>query len=68
MVCSRFPPVVSVLFVLAVEDPKALTSKVLSRFYFSIVSNVIKHLLDNNHFEEGNDKSMWAIKLCEKGK
>lgn len=67
MVCSRFPQVEN-LFVPAVEDPKTLTSKPLSRFYFSIVSNVIKNLLDNNYFEEDNDKSMWVIKLCEKGK
>lgn len=67
MVCSRFPSVQN-LFVLTVEDPKALTTKALSRLSFYIVSNVIKHLLDNNYFEEGNDKSMWVIKLCEKGK
>lgn len=67
MVCSRFPSV-EYLFVLAVEDPKAPTSKALSRFYFSIVSKVIKHLLDNNYIEEHNDKSMWVITLCEKGK
>lgn len=67
MVCSRFPQVEN-LFVPAVEDSKTLTSKPLSRYYFSIVFNVINHLLDNNYFEEDSDKSMWVIKLYEKGK